>query len=349
MLLWAATAPLCKEQFMNPESHAISSSRLAGVAKHGYFLLLIPPVLLLSLAFLLLESSLTSPTLDFTKLIRSLVTTQTDSSPQLILAEVRARYIWYSTVLVNLVVPMYTAIVCAAIIYRTHSRRRLLLVAGVGVVLCIMGPVSLLYAIETNSALYQLVFGFTFFTLQESGRFDQAFVGNVHTVMTLINTGAMIVPTIAILAFCSTVAPPETGQSPDLGYFETQMQHLKRALNAGSALLVAGVLHMDAWLRWPASLASDQSIQEAISGAALAITLFGGATFTLMLIAIYGPAASYLCTQAHKRLQQEVQAGKIHDPQQWLKEHQLSITPGEQLPQISVMLAPVIAGPVARY
>ena len=82
-----------------------------------------------------------------------------------------------------------------------------------------------------------------------------------------------------------------------------------------------------------ASLARQrQSIQEAISGAVLAITLFGGVTFTLMLMAIYGPAASYLCTQAHKRLQQEVQAGKIHEPQQWLKEHQLSITLGEQLP-----------------
>ena len=46
-----------------------------------------------------------------------------------------------------------------------------------------------------------------------------------------------------------------------------------------------------------------------------AITLFSGVTFTLMLIVLYGPAAIYLYTQAHKRLQQEVQAGNIHDPQ----------------------------------
>jgi len=36
-------------------------------------------------------------------------------------------------------------------------------------------------------------------------------------------------------------------------------------------------------------------------------------------------------------IKQEKQKGTIKDPQAWLKEHDLSITLGEQLPQIGIM------------
>ena len=40
------------------------------------------------------------------------------------------------------------------------------------------------------------------------------------------------------------------------------------------------------------------------------------------------------------------QKGTVQDQQAWLKEHDLSITLGEQLPQIGIMLAPILAGPL---
>ncbi len=45
-------------------------------------------------------------------------------------------------------------------------------------------------------------------------------------------------------------------------------------------------------------------------------------------------------------IKQEKQKGTIKDPQAWLKEHDLSITLGEQLLQIGIMLAPILAGPL---
>jgi len=45
-------------------------------------------------------------------------------------------------------------------------------------------------------------------------------------------------------------------------------------------------------------------------------------------------------------LKHEHQKGTIHDPQAWLKEHDLSLTLDEQLPQIAIMLAPILAGPL---
>jgi hypothetical protein len=45
-------------------------------------------------------------------------------------------------------------------------------------------------------------------------------------------------------------------------------QLVKEALAAASAILVAGVLHMGAWLRWPAVLIADKDAHEAVMGKA---------------------------------------------------------------------------------
>ena len=125
------------------------------------------------------------------------------------------------------------------------------------------------------------------------------------------------------------------------------MRTLKEVLNAGSAILVSGVLHMGVWLRWPAALVDEKDVQEAVSGVSLAITLFWGIAFTLMLIATYGPAAAYLGSYARELLHKGPYATQISDPEQWLRSHGLFFTLSEQLPQIGVMLAPLLAGPSA--
>jgi hypothetical protein len=161
-----------------------------------------------------------------------------------------------------------------------------------------------------------------------------------------MNGLAVIVPVIAVMAACSAIALPENGNALNPDYLTMQMRNLKEVLNAGSALLVSGILHMDAWLRWPASLVSDKGVQDGMLGVALAITLFWGATFTLVLIATYGPAATYLGTRAREVLRQEKFVEEIPDPDQWLEDHGFYFTPGDQLPQIGVMLAPLLAGPL---
>ncbi len=97
--------------------------------------------------------------------------------------------------------------------------------------------------------------------------------------------------------------------------------------------MVAGVLHTHAWLQWPTTLMLDPLQQSAVAGgAALAITVFWGTSFTLMLMGTYEPAATKLSAQAQHLIKQEQQKGTVQDQQAWLKEHDLSITLGEQLP-----------------
>ncbi|HVF10692.1 MAG TPA: hypothetical protein VNA16_07810, partial [Abditibacteriaceae bacterium] len=183
------------------------------------------------------------------------------------------------------------------------------------------------------------------------GRFGSMFLRNVNWIVSIINGFAIIAPVIAILAAGSTLVPPPAGQDRDLPYFAAQMRRLKEVLNAGSALLVAGILHMGAWLRWPAALVNDKAVQEEILNLALSISVFWGATFTLVIIAIYSPAASRLSAQALRAIKNDKEEGKdkegeAKDPYKRLNEHGLAISPAQQLPQIAAILAPLLAGPV---
>ena len=319
------------------------------LSKHGYLLFLIPPIFVYVLAKILFELSLNSNLVELTAIIGSHIASQDINKLPFELAEMKPRYIWFSTTLVNLVVCIYTAVLCGIIIYRSHSRERLITITSIGVVLIIFGIVSLIYSAVTRNAMFELIYHFSFSTLQATGFYQTVFLNRVDALLALINILAVIVPSIVLLAASSTLAPSQDKRVDELTYLTTQMRHLKGVLNAASVLLVAGILHMSAWLRWPVGLLSDPTEQAALSGAVLSIIMFWGATFTLMLITIYGPAASYLSSQARNLAEEARKAGTIQNPQQWLHDNHFSITLGEQLPQISVLLGPVLAGPIGSF
>ena len=84
-------------------------------------------------------------------------------------------------------------------------------------------------------------------------------------VVSIVNVQALIVPVVALLAACSTLAPPISGQPPDPKFYASQMKRLKEELTAASAILVSGILHMGAWLRWTASPVADKAGQKAVA------------------------------------------------------------------------------------
>jgi hypothetical protein len=125
------------------------------------------------------------------------------------------------------------------------------------------------------------------------------------------------------------------------------MKRLKDVLTAASAILVSGILHMGAWLRWPAALVADKAGQEAVLGTALAITLFWGVTFTLMLVATYLPAALVLAKQAEALLLDGPSETADQEPEQWLKDHGLFLSLQDHFPQFGLILAPLLASPLS--
>lgn len=82
-------------------------------------------------------------------------------------------------------------------------------------------------------------------------------------------------------------------------------------------------------------------------GAALAITLFWGVTFTLMLVATYLPAAILLARRAQALLQERPDTPTVLDRDQWLKDHGLFLSLQDHFPQFGLMLAPLLASPLS--
>ncbi len=319
------------------------------LSRHGYWLILLPPLFVLVLASILFELSMHTNSMEWLTILSTHIASQDFSPIQSKLIEMKVRYIWLATVLINFVVCLYAASLGGIIIYRSHTQKRLMTVTIIGSILIIVGLISLIVSSATGNALYKIIYYFSFSTLQATGLYSQTFLGHVEFLLLAINILAVIVPSIVLLAAASALAPSPKQTDDDLTHLTTQMRHLNGVLNMGSALLVGGILHMSAWLRWPTSLLNDPTELAALSETVLSITIFCGATFTLMLIATYGPAASYLSAQARHLAELAQQAGTIKDADRWLHDNHLSVTLGEQLPQISAILGPVLAGPVGSF
>ncbi|MGB0911425.1 MAG: hypothetical protein ACPGYT_13765, partial [Nitrospirales bacterium] len=225
--------------------------------KHGYLLFLLPTLFVYLLASILFEVSFTTNILDLPSTIGAHIASQDMGQLSFKLLEMKARYIWFATTVVNLVVCLYAGVLCSTIIYRSHSGKRLVIVKAIGSVLIIAGIVSLLYSAMTRNAMFQLIYHFSFHTLQATGIYETTFLNHIDWLLALANTLAVIVPCIVLLAAVSTLAPSLDPHHDHLAHLTTQMRHLKGVLNAGSALLVVGILNMSAWHRWPAGLLSD--------------------------------------------------------------------------------------------
>jgi len=325
----------------------------SSVSDYRFLLLMIPSLFILLLAAGLFEFSSNITVDNFHNLTNRLMHPASEASKQAFdpthfLVEVKSRYIWLTTVVVALVAGLYAFIVCGMIIYQAHPRPRLVVVTAVGIFLASMGLVFL-WALDETHALYRAVFSFSYDNLRQAGpqRISPDLLRYAMIVVSIVNVQAMVVPVVALLAACSTLAPPSSGDKPNPEFCAMQLTRLKEVLTAASAILVAGVLHMGAWLRWPAALIADKAAHEAVLGAALAITLFWGVSFTLMLVSTYLPAAFLLAKRAQALLQDSSHKESVSAPEEWLKEHGLFLSLQDHFPQFGLMLAPLLASPLS--
>jgi hypothetical protein len=340
-------------------------------ARNGYLALALPAFLVLSVAILLFESSTNLTAHGFTEVIDDLLappqrhlakapaaTAPAASADQgkptavrpsiVLLAEVKARYIWLSTVLLSMIMTCYASVTCGLVIYRHQSRERLFILSGIGAALSVMGMVFLTTLAE-DDVLYRAVYAFTYQSLARSGQIHGHLLRFARIAVSALNVLAVLAPIIAVLAACSVVAPPGPGQAIGPDYLVARMRQLNEVLYGGSAILMTGILHMGAWLRWPASLVADRASHEGVLGVALAITIFWGTTFTLMLIVTYVPAAVYIARQAHALLATGDYARAIPDAEGWLRQHGFHLSVEQHLLQFGALLAPVLAGPLGSF
>lgn len=334
-------------------SDAMTSRTASHSSDYRFLLLMIPSLFILFLAISLFEFGSNITVENFHTLTHRLMQPASVAStkpldPSQFLVELKSRYIWLTTVVVALVAGLYALVSCGVIIYQAHPRPRLIVVIALGIFLASLG-LAFIWALDETHALYRAVFGFSYDNLRQAGRqrVSEDLLRYAMVVVSIINVQAMVVPIVTLLAACSTLASPVSGVQPDPAFWSLQMRRLKEVLSAASAILVSGVLHMGAWLRWPAALVADSKAHEALLGAALAITLFWGVTFTLMLVSTYLPAAILLARRAQALLLESPPQPSTPDPEQWLKDHGLFLSLQDHLPQFGLMLAPLLASPLS--
>jgi len=178
------------------------------------------------------------------------------------------------------------------------------------------------------------------------GCYTQAELADINLAVTALNVMAALILPLGLIAALSVMARPGLAGKAALGAIEVQMRRLKMVLNLGSTLLFTGILHQVLWLRWPAVLVSDATIGQDVTGFAEGLSVYWGASYSLLLLAFFMPSAWSLNERARSII--ENHPGIIGDmlPGDWLEKHGLSVSPGRQLPQIVAMLGPLLAGPL---
>jgi hypothetical protein len=322
---------------------------MAGLKKfkpYRELLYLFPPLLVYLFASFLFELSVDPAVSVIQKLVAVVKTNATPDLPFLLI-ELKARYIWLASALLNIVVPVVSIIISIMTINLFLKRWQIIWSIVIGTIICIGNIGYVIYSAQVQNALYELVFGFTYKMLVRSAMFSDIFILHVYIIILTINILASITPIFLLLAVCATLHLPAAPCHMDSTYLAKRMRRLKEIINVASAFLVVGVLHMSMWLNWTASLVSDPGLGSKVTGVASSITAYWGIAFTLVLAITYLTSTSYLQEQALKQITRGKKAMEPKEAEQWLNEHGFSLTLNNQLPQFISILAPILAAPIS--
>ena len=156
------------------------------LSRHGYLLLALPGSLVLSLAIVLFESSANMGVYEFKQGLASLIQPdQSGSSQPAQLSDAnttrkippissgpnrnQSSLYLARDAPAHIVIPLYVGLACGLIIYRAHPRRRLLIVCGIGAMLCLAG-LTFLAAQNEHHVIYRAVYGFAYLITLDGAR-----------------------------------------------------------------------------------------------------------------------------------------------------------------------------------
>jgi hypothetical protein len=260
------------------------------------------------------------------------------------LNEVAARYGWLTTAFLYLVALASTTFISGSIIAKIHGPRRLIAILMVGATLCLVLELSRLGGALNGGAMRRGIFEFTYRALP--AELGERFLSAVWSIVNTINVLSYVVPVLAVLAGCSCVAPLPPGRAVDLPHLALRMRHLKTALTTSSVLLAAGVLHMAAWLLWPAALVVGEDAAAELRTVALSISTFWGVVFSIMALVAFVPSVSLLRGQAEQLVAQIITSPR--EQREWLQEHGFMLTRLQNVREFATLLAPMLAVPIGE-
>ena len=261
------------------------------------------------------------------------------------LQESEARILWAITVLLYFATSIYF-VTFGFNILTTSVTGNVRVIYICLIFICIIIELALLYSDMQQVKPSTVIFSFTYDILTASDYYNRSQLDTIRLILLAINSLALIVPMLCIITGCSIISYCETKKTHDVYMLAKSARNLFQLLNISSLMMVVGIIHMNVWLQWPATLVTDQIISKTSINFSSAISLYWGATYSLMIVAFYAPLTRCLHNQANLLITDCKDAAITSNPSQWLKENHLSSATIEQLPRIIIMLAPLLAGPV---
>lgn len=269
-----------------------------------------------------------------------------ERSALMLFTEGRLRVLWLSSVLIYYILAVAAIVTSIMVLHRSLTPKGFRQALALWTVLSCVGFGHLAYAASDDMAL-GAIFRFTFESLQSSTVYEPRELAHIRNMVHVVNLLSATAPFAIALAAAACLTPVVAADPRQyLQRIADRSQQLKTMVNLGAALLVAGVLHMQAWLRWPIVFVGDDKLANAMNDWGLAMTTFIGSVFSLMIGSIYICCAKVLAKRAEASLRQLPADALDSSPEDWLGKHGFSSELIQQIPQILAIFAPLLAGPV---
>ncbi len=259
--------------------------------------------------------------------------------------EARARLVWGTTLLLFYSAMIAVTLFCVGILRHSLAgkEKRVFLAVASMLGAAVLSHLAYSGHLQNN---FSYIFFFTFDSLVASGRYTESELATIKGLVTGVNVLAGLVPILSLLTGCCILSGHPRASKPHITALVGQMRTLKIFIAIGSTLLVTGALHMLAWLRWPAALTAKTHLARQVMEFSEGMSLYWGASFSLLIATFYIPAAWSISTRAEEILVEDPEQARGIEPQEFMEKNGLSLAPLQQMPQLIAIMAPLLVGPI---
>lgn len=249
-------------------------------------------------------------------------------------------HVWAATAHVYLLTALFVLVVLAGWL-RSRVRGTAALPYLFSAALLSSLSVAYLLSVNQEDRPMKAIFLFTYTSLAKTKFMGgSSYLLSIQSTLNIINLLGVIVPSV-IIAFLPVLTRP-----PRNGWCEAELlERIKDARFLGitaSVFMVAGVLHMYAWMSWAPELIDKEALEPVVGS----VVFYWGTVFAMMLAALYVPALIFLQNKAE--LVMNAEQIPFKERSQWLIDRGLSFKFATQLPQFMGILAPLIAAPAGK-
>ncbi len=250
-------------------------------------------------------------------------------------------HVWAATAHLYLLVSLFVLVALFRWMWSRARGRIAFFYLSIAAFLGALG-IAFLTSVDIQNRPLKAIFLLTFRSLQLDQGLDASnILGFVSNVLTTINALGVVVPAV----FCALI--PLLVREPDGSWTEKDLvlrvKDVRMLAVVASVFLVAGVLHMYAWMSWAPELLNKDGLETVVAS----VTFYWGSVFTMMLAAYYYPVLLVLQDRAEAVM--DAQQVPLIERDQWLQRRGLSVRISNQIPQVIGILGPLIAAPIGQF